>query len=98
MGVPSGHVRILAEIERHHPRARLHQHLKSMSVGGTCKGEVMDKRVISLLVAVLLLSGAAAASAQPAEPTPTGVWEGVITGREWGTRRAAATSNTCGWW
>jgi hypothetical protein len=42
----------------------------------------MNKWVISLWVAVLLLSGAAAAGAQPAEPTPTGVWEGVITGRE----------------
>ena len=40
----------------------------------------MEKRVILLLVAVLLLSGAAAASAQPAAPTPTGVWEGIITG------------------
>jgi hypothetical protein len=45
----------------------------------------MDKRVISLLVAVLLLSGAAAAGAQPAEPIPTGVREGVITGREMAT-------------
>jgi hypothetical protein len=41
----------------------------------------MDKRVISILVAVLLLSGAAV-SAQRVEPIPTGVWEGVITGRE----------------
>jgi hypothetical protein len=41
----------------------------------------MDKQVISLLV-VLLVSGAAVAGAQPADPTAAGVWEGVITGRE----------------
>lgn len=42
----------------------------------------MDNRVISMLVAVLLLSGAATGSAQPAGRMPTGVWEGVISGRE----------------
>lgn len=45
----------------------------------------MGKRVTSLLVAVLLLSGAAAASAQPAEGSLTGVWEGVLTGRQMAT-------------
>jgi len=55
--------------------------MKAVSRHGLREG-VMDKRVIALLVAVLLLSGAAAASAGPAEPMPAGVWEGVITGRE----------------
>jgi hypothetical protein len=42
----------------------------------------MDKRVIAMLVAVLLLSGAATVGAQPAGRMPAGVWEGVISGRE----------------
>lgn len=42
----------------------------------------MDKRRIWMLVAILLLCGARAVSAQSAERMPTGVWVGVISGRE----------------
>lgn len=42
----------------------------------------MSKWVISTLVAVLLLSGPATISAQPAGRLPAGVWEGIISGRE----------------
>ena len=45
----------------------------------------MNTRVISLLVGVLLLSGVATASAQPPTDTLTGVWEGIITGRDMAT-------------
>jgi hypothetical protein len=45
-------------------------------------GGVVEKWVIPLFVAVLLLSGAVAPTPQPVEPNPTGSWEGVITGRE----------------
>jgi hypothetical protein len=40
------------------------------------------KRFVGVVLAVGVLATAAAASAEPAEPMPTGVWEGVITGRE----------------
>lgn len=52
----------------------------------------MKTRVMLLIVAFLLISGVAA-DAQSAAGTPTGVWEGVITGREMGTTGGVVAQN-----
>lgn len=53
----------------------------------------MKARVIQFVAFLLVSSAVTVASAQPAAETPTGVWEGIITGREMATSNHVMAQN-----